>query len=86
MNELTSACGHRNRVGARFCSDCGVALAVRCASCGNVFTTRSTRSEITVDVCSNCHPAYTGVERSMQSGSRIDRFERRRASARRLPA
>jgi large subunit ribosomal protein L31 len=43
-----------------------------------VFTTRSTRSEITVDVCSNCHPAYTGVERATQSGSRIDRFERRR--------
>jgi large subunit ribosomal protein L31 len=52
---------------------------VRCASCGEVFTTRSTRSEITLDVCSNCHPAYTGVERLTQSGSRIDRFERRRA-------
>jgi large subunit ribosomal protein L31 len=63
-----------------------VIATVRCTSCGEVFTTRSTRSEIIVDVCSNCHPAYTGVERSAQSGSRIDRFERRRASARRLPA
>jgi large subunit ribosomal protein L31 len=54
---------------------------VRCTSCGNAFTTRSTRSEIVVDVCSNCHPAYTGVERATRSGSRIERFERRRRLA-----
>jgi large subunit ribosomal protein L31 len=54
---------------------------VRCTSCDNAFTTRSTRSEIVVDVCSNCHPAYTGVERATQSGSRIERFERRRQLA-----
>ena len=54
---------------------------VRCASCGNVFVTRSTRNEIVVDVCANCHPAYTGVERPIQAGSRIERFERRRAAA-----
>ena len=59
-----------------------VIATVRCASCGEVFTTRSTRSEITVDVCSNCHPAYTGMERAVQSGSRIERFERRRARVR----
>jgi large subunit ribosomal protein L31 len=46
---------------------------VRCTSCGNAFTIRSTRSEIVVDVCSNCHPAYTGVERATRSGSRIER-------------
>ncbi len=55
---------------------------VRCSTCENTFTTRSTRSEIVVDVCSNCHPAYTGVERTMRSGGRIERFERRRAAAR----
>jgi large subunit ribosomal protein L31 len=54
---------------------------VRCSSCGNEFTTRSTRAEIRVDVCSNCHPAYTGSERPVASGSRIERFERRRAAA-----
>jgi large subunit ribosomal protein L31 len=54
---------------------------VRCTSCGNTFTSRSTRSEIVVDVCSNCHPAYTGVERATRSGSRIERFERRRQLA-----
>jgi large subunit ribosomal protein L31 len=58
-----------------------VVTTVRCA-CGNEFTTRSTRAELTVDVCSSCHPAYTGVERSLASGSRIERFERRRARAR----
>jgi large subunit ribosomal protein L31 len=54
---------------------------VSCASCGSTFTTRSTRSEIVVDVCSRCHPAYTGVERAVQSGSRIERFEQRRRRA-----
>jgi large subunit ribosomal protein L31 len=34
---------------------------------------------LTVEVCSNCHPAYTGVERPVAQGSRIERFERRRA-------
>jgi large subunit ribosomal protein L31 len=55
--------------------------AVRCTSCGNAFTTRSPRTEIVVDVCSNCHPAYTGTERTMRSGGRIERFERRRRLA-----
>jgi len=55
---------------------------VRCTSCGRSFVTRSTRDEIVVDVCSNCHPAYTGAERRAQNGSRIERFERRRAAAR----
>jgi large subunit ribosomal protein L31 len=55
---------------------------VRCTSCGETFVTRSTRDELVVDVCSKCHPAYTGAERRVQSGSRIERFERRRAAAR----
>jgi large subunit ribosomal protein L31 len=54
---------------------------VRCTTCGNTFTTRSNRGELVVDVCSNCHPAYTGVERAARSGSRIERFERRRRLA-----
>jgi len=55
--------------------------AVRCTSCGNTFTTRSTRSELVVDTCASCHPAYTGVERAVASGSRIERFEQRRQLA-----
>ncbi|HSK15238.1 MAG TPA: 50S ribosomal protein L31 [Gaiellaceae bacterium] len=59
-----------------------LALAtVRCSSCGTAFATRSTRSEIVVDVCSSCHPAYTGRERPLRAGTRIDRFERRRRLA-----
>ncbi|TML20033.1 MAG: 50S ribosomal protein L31 [Actinobacteria bacterium] len=58
-----------------------VLTLVRCSTCGNAFTTRSTRSEVAVDVCSSCHPAYTGVERTPRAGSQIERFERRRALA-----
>ena len=57
---------------------------VRCTSCGNTFTTRSTKSELVVDTCSECHPAYTGLERVAASGSRVERFERRRQKARSL--
>jgi large subunit ribosomal protein L31 len=55
---------------------------VRCSTCGKEFTTRSTRRELVVDVCSNCHPAYTGSERPVATGSRVERFERRRARSR----
>jgi large subunit ribosomal protein L31 len=53
--------------------------SVRCGSCGHEFTTRSSRAELVLDVCSSCHPAYTGVDREVVRGSRIERFERRRA-------
>jgi large subunit ribosomal protein L31 len=58
-----------------------VTTHVRCNACGNEFTTQSVRDELVLDVCSNCHPAYTGVERPVQRGSRIERFERRRVRA-----
>jgi large subunit ribosomal protein L31 len=51
---------------------------VRCTSCGTTFTTRSTQSEIVVETCSSCHPAYTGTDRGAPKGDRIERFERRR--------
>jgi len=54
---------------------------VHCTSCGNVFATRSSTNELVLDVCSNCHPAYTGVMREVVRGSRVERFERRRARA-----
>lgn len=54
---------------------------VRCASCGTSFAVRSTAETFSVDVCSSCHPAYTGRERAAASGGRIDRFNRRRALA-----
>ncbi len=55
---------------------------VHCTSCGNVFATRSSANELLVEVCSNCHPAYTGgVAREVVRGSRVEHFERRRARA-----
>jgi large subunit ribosomal protein L31 len=52
-----------------------------CATCGTAFTVRSTASSIAVDVCSSCHPAYTGVARAVARGDRIERFNRRRSLA-----
>ena len=47
-------------------------------SCGNVIQTRSTRSEdFEVDVCSACHPFYTGTQKVMDSGGQIDKFKQR---------
>jgi len=54
---------------------------VRCPSCGASFTTHSTAESISIEVCSNCHPAYTGHERTAARGDRIERFNRRRALA-----
>jgi large subunit ribosomal protein L31 len=54
---------------------------VRCSSCGATYSTRSTKNAISIEVCSNCHPAYTGRERSVASGNRVERFNRRRALA-----
>jgi large subunit ribosomal protein L31 len=56
-------------------------IEVRCTSCGNTFLTRSAADAIVVDVCSSCHPAYTGVERKASTGSRIERFNKKRALA-----
>jgi large subunit ribosomal protein L31 len=56
-------------------------IEVRCTTCGTSFHTRSTADSISIDVCSNCHPAYTGQERTAVTGGRIERFNRRRALA-----
>jgi large subunit ribosomal protein L31 len=56
-------------------------IDVRCSTCGTTFELHSTAEALSVDVCSNCHPAYTGRERSISSGSRIERFNRRRGLA-----
>jgi large subunit ribosomal protein L31 len=57
------------------------ATTVTCSNCGTTLEMRSTRPSIRVEVCSQCHPAYTGKERAVASGSRIERFERRRDAA-----
>ena len=49
---------------------------VRC-SCGNTFTTRSTKPELHVEICSACHPFYTGKQKLVDTGGRVERFQRR---------
>jgi len=46
-------------------------------SCGNTFQTKSTRSTLRVDVCSNCHPFYTGTQRIVDAAGQVERFRRR---------
>ena len=55
---------------------------VRC-TCGNEFTTRSTKPEIHVEICSACHPFYTGKQKLVDTGGRVERFQRRVAKGRR---
>jgi len=49
---------------------------VKCA-CGHEWKTRSTKPEIHLDVCSNCHPHYTGEQRIVDTAGRVERFRRR---------
>lgn len=46
-------------------------------ACGEVIETRSTKPEIRVEVCSKCHPFYTGKQKLVDSGGRVDRFNKR---------
>jgi len=45
-------------------------------SCGNTWTTRSTKPELKIDICSACHPFYTGKQKLIDSGGRVDRFKK----------
>lgn len=49
---------------------------VTCA-CGNTFETRSTKGNINVEICSQCHPFYTGKQKFVDSEGRVDRFNRK---------
>ncbi|MBA4070272.1 MAG: 50S ribosomal protein L31 [Gemmatimonas sp.] len=49
---------------------------VRCA-CGNTFQTRSVRDEIHLDICSNCHPFYTGKQKLIDTAGRVERFNQK---------
>ena len=54
------------------------AAVIRCA-CGNVMETRSTKSEINVDICSACHPFFTGKQKLVDTAGRIDKFRKKYA-------
>ncbi len=49
---------------------------VTCA-CGNTFTTRSLKEEIHVEICSKCHPFFTGKQKIVDTGGRVERFLRK---------
>ena len=52
-------------------------------SCGTPFQTLSTKPELHVEICSNCHPFYTGKQKLVDTGGRVERFQRRLEKAER---
>ena len=48
-------------------------------SCGNVIETRSTKKDIHVEICSSCHPFFTGAQKIVDSDGRVERFRKRYA-------
>ena len=52
------------------------ATVIRCA-CGNEIPTRSTKKDIRVEICSKCHPFFTGKQKLVDTGGRVDRFKKR---------
>lgn len=51
-------------------------VEVRCA-CGNTFTTRSTKKELRLEICSACHPFFTGKQKLVDTAGMVEKFERR---------
>lgn len=56
------------------------AAKVHCA-CGNAFTVGATKSKIDVEICSKCHPFYTGEKKLIDTAGRVEKFRARRAKA-----
>lgn len=50
-------------------------------ACGAVFTLGSTKEKVNVEICSNCHPFYTGTEKVLDAAGRVDKFKTRQAQA-----
>ncbi|NNN12015.1 MAG: 50S ribosomal protein L31 [Acidimicrobiaceae bacterium] len=46
-------------------------------SCGNTFVTKSTKSEMHLELCNECHPFFTGKQKLVDTGGRVERFQRR---------
>jgi len=55
-------------------------------SCGNIFTVGSTQKEIKVEICSACHPFFTGNEKVIDAAGRVERFKARKAAATKTPS
>ena len=54
---------------------------VHCNGCNTTFTSHTTVEAITVEICSNCHPFYTGKQKLLDTAGRVDRFKARQAAA-----
>ncbi len=52
------------------------AAVITCV-CGTKYTTRSTRGDMNVEICANCHPFYSGKQKLIDSAGRVDRFKRK---------
>lgn len=46
-------------------------------ACGNTFVTRSTKKELRLEICSNCHPFFSGKQKLIDTAGRVERFKRR---------
>ena len=53
-----------------------VLAKIKCA-CGAVYETRSTRGDMTIEICSNCHPFYTGKTKVLDTAGRVDKFKKK---------
>ena len=51
-------------------------ITAKCA-CGTVFTTRSTGGDVQADICSNCHPFYTGKQKFVDTAGRVEKFQKK---------
>ncbi len=58
-----------------------VSSATAVCACGNTFTVGSTQEKIRVEICSACHPFYTGTEKTLDAAGRVEKFKARRAAA-----
>ncbi len=63
-----------------------VATDIVCATCGTVWKTRATKDGMRVDICSKCHPFYTGEQRIVDTAGQVDRFMRRLATSQKRQA
>ncbi|MBU2608458.1 MAG: 50S ribosomal protein L31 [Chloroflexi bacterium] len=62
----------KDKIHPQFFTDAEVICA-----CGSKFTTGSTKKQLKIEVCSQCHPFYTGERRMMDTGGRVEKFKRR---------
>lgn len=59
--------------------------SIRCSNCGSIYTTGSTIDSLTIDVCGNCHPFYTGQDSIVDTAGRIEKFQSRLSKAQATP-